>query len=476
MTELMMWATEQFGAVNLGDARRTARLVRIGASAARTPAGTVTGVFDSDAERQGAYDFLESPHVKAEALERGAGEAVASKCASEARIFVPVDGSSLAFTDRKGERGLGAVGTYTAGALGLKVITALALNDEGVPLGPLRQVFWKRPAQKPTNRRAARNRPIDKKETRHWLDAISTSKQRMATASAETRLTFVVDREGDNGAILLTLAGTGEEFIVRGNWDRVVMAADDAKEEKRHVRDLLKYAKFLGSYELEVTAQPGRTARTATMMLSAVDVQIPLKDSETGKTVLVRVSAVNAREMSACPPGEEPLDWLLLTNRKVRTAAEARAVVLGYTFRWRIEEFHKSWKTGHCNVEQSQLRSEEALRKWAIVLAAVASRVERLKLLTRTHPTLSAGAEFSEIELHALVILKRRNKKRNESIPDGVPSIAQATLWLAELGGYTGKSSGGPPGTITISRGLAKLRAAADLLAALLAENADGMR
>ena len=64
---------------------------------------------------------------------------------------------------------------------------------------------------------------------------------------------------------------------------------------------------------------------------------------------------------------------------------------------------------------------------------------------------------------------KRRSKKKTETVPDSVPTIAQATLWLAELGGYTGKSSGGPPGTITISRGLAKLRSAADAIAAFLA-------
>lgn len=63
----------------------------------------------------------------------------------------------------------------------------------------------------------------------------------------------------------------------------------------------------------------------------------------------------------------------------------------------------------------------------------------------------------------------RLTQKKTETIPDSVPTIAQATLWLAELGGYTGKSSGGPPGTITISRGLAKLRSAADAIAAFLA-------
>src|SRR5487761_2076927 len=137
-----MWAQEQFGGTDLGDARRTARLVRIATSAARSPAGTVSAVFDDDAERQGAYDFLESPHVEAAALERGVGQAAAHRCGAEKRIFVAIDGSSLTFVDRTGERGLGAVGTYEAGAHGLKVITALAMSDGGVPIGVLRQVTW----------------------------------------------------------------------------------------------------------------------------------------------------------------------------------------------------------------------------------------------------------------------------------------------------------------------------------------------
>ena len=65
MTEadVMEWASEEFGQSDLGDARRTARLVRIGAAAARSPASTVSAVFTDDAELQGACDWLESPHV-----------------------------------------------------------------------------------------------------------------------------------------------------------------------------------------------------------------------------------------------------------------------------------------------------------------------------------------------------------------------------------------------------------------------------
>lgn len=462
------WAEEHFGGVDLGDVRRTARLVRVAASAAAFPAGTVTKVFAEDAERQGAYDFLESPHVKADALEQGVGRTVAARCASEERMLVAVDGSSLSFVDREGTRGLGAIGSYAAGGLGLKVISALALNSGGVPIGLLRQVFWRRPVQRPTNRRPSGERPIDKKETKHWLDAVVTSTERIRSVSGAPKLTFLIDREGDSAAMLSTLVGTGHGFIVRGNWDRVV-ASDDGRPWK--LRDLTAYQEVLGSYEIELPAEPGRAARTATISLRVANIVVPLKDPVTGRKLGIRLSAVNAREMIDCPPGEELLDWLLLTNAKVTTFEEARGVVSSYKLRWRIEEFHRAWKSGHCNVEQSQLRSQEALRKWALVLAAVACRVERLKLLARDNPNLPADAEFSEIELHALVLLKRRTKKKTETIPDTVPSIEQATLWLAELGGYTGKSSGGPPGATTISRGLFKVRAAADAIAAFLAKD-----
>lgn len=74
-------------------------------------------------------------------------------------------------------------------------------------------------------------------------------------------------------------------------------------------------------------------------------------------------------------------------------------------------------------------------------------------------------------KLHAQVFLKRRAKKTTETIPDTVPSIEQATLWLAELSGYTRKSSGSPPSSNTISGGLFKLRAAADAIGTVLAKD-----
>ncbi|MDP3275549.1 MAG: hypothetical protein Q8Q09_10170 [Deltaproteobacteria bacterium] len=50
--------------------------------------------------------------------------------------------------------------------------------------------------------------------------------------------------------------------------------------------------------------------------------------------------------------------------------------------------------------------------------------------------------------------MKRKYVKRTETIPDDIPSMADAVRWLAELGGHAGRPSSGRPGAVTIRRGL----------------------
>jgi len=40
------------------------------------------------------------------------------------------------------------------------------------------------------------------------------------------------------------------------------------------------------------------------------------------------------------------------------------------------------------------------------------------------------------------------------TIPDDIPTMANAVRWLAELGGHAGRPSSGRPGAVTIRRGL----------------------
>jgi hypothetical protein len=107
------------------------------------------------------------------------------------------------------------------------------------------------------------------------------------------------------------------------------------------------------------------------------------------------------------------------------------------------------------------------------MLASVALRIEKLKHLARTQPDAPASVGFTDLEITALRSAKiRLFKKRTEVIPGTIPTIATAVLWVAQWGGYTGKSAGGPPGSTTIGRGLQRLIPFAEGYAAALKEAA----
>jgi Transposase DNA-binding/Transposase Tn5 dimerisation domain len=457
ISEVEAWAEEQFGGAALGDARRTARLVRMAASAAQSPSGKLSEVFTSDRELDAAYDFVERDQTRVERLEEAVGQATARKCVGPDRVFIAVDGSSANVVDGTGQKGLGRIGTDAAAAHGLKVINALAADAQGATTGLIAQTWWARPkapwrSKKQKKRERSRKKP-DQKETRYWLQTIERSAQRLEEVGVLGW--FQLDREADAWPMLLALSQTGHWFTVRSAWDR---ALEGIGRDKQYLRAHMAASLAIGSYDLDVPGNGGRKARRACMVLHAAQVTLRLRDKRTDRRHPLRVRVVWVHEQGTTPQGEKPLDWMLLTNAPIDSVEAARHVVLGYSTRWRVEEFHKTWKSGACNIEDTQLRSRNAIIRWATILAVVATRIERLKRLARTAPDRPACEELTPVEIEVLVALKREDKKRTESVPDGTPTLAQAVRWLADLGGYTGKSSGGPPGSITIGRGLERLR------------------
>src|SRR5262245_58159367 len=100
-----LWAEQEFSHARLGDTRRDRRLVAVAARAAEHPHGLLTEVFVAeDSERAAAYDFLENPAVHPEDIARAHHVATARRCQGEPFVFVPVDGSSLTFSDPDGEK------------------------------------------------------------------------------------------------------------------------------------------------------------------------------------------------------------------------------------------------------------------------------------------------------------------------------------------------------------------------------------
>lgn len=465
-TSSKAWAQEVFGGAVFDDRRWNRRLVMMGARAACSPGGKVAAVYTNDAQRQGAYGLLESEDVPIKVVADTMFAATARACAGEEVVFCAVDGSSLTLTDRQLSKGFGPIGTRGQGGRGLKVMNALVITTQGVPLGLSAQEWWQRRDVVPAGERKEDRdkRSASQKETQKWLDAIEHTKEVMAQHVPGTRLWFQLDREADAWPILQRLDTCEQWFTVRGNHDRWVQAQNG---KRMHLRDAIALEPVVTTYELPITAGYRRSARTAHIVVRTCRLPFELRDKQTGRRFIKEIGVVLAQEQGTTPAGERVIDWLLLTNRPLTSIAELRQVILGYAQRWRVEDFHRAWKSGACHVEENQLHSPDAVKKWATILAAVAVRVERLKLLSRREPERPATDEFSPLELRALVLLRFGKSGESKLANGAVPTLKDAVLWLAQIGGYTGKSSGGPPGSATLTRGFSELSVAVRTLEAV---------
>jgi len=435
--------------MKLGDARRVRRAASMLRGAAERPAGRLTEVFSVNAELQAAYDFIET-NIAPRALMTGFAEASLRLVGSAPYFYAVVDGTSLSLTDSSKTKDFGAVGNRVCKARGLQVLDTLAVAADGTPLGVLDLEFWGR-GPKVTGSRHARRRKGET-ETARWVEVVTRTGDLTRRHLPSCVPWFLIDREGDCAEILRAAAEHGR-FTIRARHERPVVLVDGRR------RPLLRYMRkrrIAGSYCVDVPAGPNRSARRAVLDVRFADVvlDLPVQGPERRTTMNVRV--VWARERRA-PRGGERLDWMLLTDAELSTFEQAMAIIDGYCHRWRVEDFHRAWKRGHCNVEDTQLHTRDRVVRWATMLATVAARIERLKHLARSQPDAPASIALTPMEIEALRAAKTKIKKRTEIIPEGMPTIVQAVRWIAELGGYTGKSSGGPPGSTTIGRGLERL-------------------
>jgi hypothetical protein len=412
--------------------------------AAESPGGRISEVFENAAERQAAYDFVRGS-APSSALLASFRSATLSR-ATTGWLYVVVDGTSLTLADPSATRDFGSIGKRALPTRGLKCVTSIAVEPSGAPLGLLDLEFWSRRPHN-THSRFVR-RAAQHTEMAHWQTVIERVAH--AAADASVRPWLVIDREGDCAQLLRAAADAGAHFTIRAAQDRRLA------DEPRRLHAHLRRQPIIGKHFVDVPRSRARAARTASLDVRAARVTLDLPEHETNGRTPLTVQVVWAREHHA-PRAGGRLDWMLLTDRPILDYVDAVAVIESYCQRWRIEDFHRAWKRGHCRVEDTQLHRREHVVRWAAMLAAVANRAERLKHLARSQPDAPATIELTETEQIALVTLARtRLRKKTEQVPDAL-TIGAAVDWIARNGGYTGKSSGGPPGSRTIARGLERL-------------------
>ena len=160
--------------------------------------------------------------------------------------------------------------------------------------------------------------------------------------------------------------------------------------------------------------------------------------------------------------GVEPLAWLLLTSEPVTCREDALRVLWIYRQRWRIEEFHKAWKSG-TGVEALRPRTAANLERGVVILAFVATRLLQLReavLATEARPDVTplalgerpCDAFLSQTEWRVLYLAI--HKTRPPVVP---PNVAWACRALAKLGGWIDTQRTGRPGWQVLWDGLQRL-------------------
>lgn len=433
----------EFGAAELGDARRRARLVELARELAERPEVSLPQALGNGAALKAAYRFFDNADIAHEKILASHVASSLERLQGHAVVLAVQDTTFIDYSGHEQTEGLGPL--HDKGGWGMLCHGTLAFTPARLPLGVLGLRLWAREPKQAQRRTTRRKRPIEDKESYKWIDSV----QAIAALKAQvphTRVVSVADRESDVYEFFTAARALGVDVLTRAAWDRNVQGP----EEK--VFPTLAAAPVVAHKLLALPASGKRRARTAKLEIRAcaLTLECPLNGSGRGLDPLA-LWGVWAYEPNP-PAGVEPLDWKLLTSVPVTAANEALERLEWYAVRWGIEQWHRVLKGG-CSIEKRQLESFERLRRLLTVYAVIAWRILYATMLARLVPNMACTAILNDDEWQALYC----RIHHCPTPPATAPPLRQAIRWIAQLGGFMARASDGEPGTQTLWQGFQEL-------------------
>jgi len=458
-----------FGHAQLGDKRRTRRLIAIANELVHHPGGTLPHKLRNPADLTALYRLCQRKEVTHEALMRSATQHVMQQIDQhDADVLILHDGSELDYTSHQSLKNLGQLGTGSN--RGFIAHHSLAVDPtRREVIGLVSQILHVRekvsPGETPSQKRRRSSR-----ESRLWKTATSTLPN-------DPKLVDVCDSAADTFEFLDHEIHSGRRFVIRSGYQRRVRPGHDPEKNSETwlLQDWVKQVEPLGSYMLPIEAKPGcprkkrgrngklkhppRKARTARLLVSATAVRIMVPDSPRGEHGSEPLPVWIVRVWEPDPPaGEEPIEWRLITNVPVETLEDALQIIQWYTCRWIIEEYHKALKTG-CGVESLQFHSEDRLMPAIALVSVVAATLLRLRDAGRAPDAKQRPATevIGKSYVQALSLWRHRTICLDWSVHDFV-------MALGRLGGHQNRRRDGHPGWLTLWRGWTELVARVDAI------------
>ncbi len=379
------WARLNFGGCELGDKRRTKRLVQVAEEVANNPSASLPGQIERWGDLKAAYRLFDRDEVSFEAIADPHWKL--TQQAAKGRTLVIGDTTEIDFGRFRQIEGVGPTGNGSG--QGFLLHNALMVNaDSEEIIGVAGQTIHYRKKKTSNKRPNASQRLKAERESQVWGAVID----QIGEPSAGVEYVHVFDRGADNFEVYCHLLQQRGEWVVRASkMSRYVLT--EGSEEPVPLKNYLLQLDLLGSYALTIRSRDQQPAREAQLEVRVGLVKIPgprhvspwvreLQQPPIAMNVL-EVVEVNV------PPGVTPIRWVLFTSLPVKTFRDAWAIIGYYELRWLVEEYHKALKTG-CRTESRQLKAAGRLEALVALTSVVALRLLQLKSLA--HESRSPGA------------------------------------------------------------------------------------
>ncbi len=443
------WVVENFGVCELGDERRTKRLVKIASNMLAAPEQSLPAQNPEWSHTKAVYRFFANKNVTFERVAQLHWQQ--TRQTKPGRYLLICDTTDINHYWRKATTGLGMLGDGKGRGLQLHSCLMYDCNEKQIHGIGGALVCYRKLRSKNETKMQRLNRD---RESNVWGKLVD----QVGSAPDGSQWIHVWDRGGDNFEAICHIFLTGNDWVIRAAQTHRNVFTEDGR--KMPLRDATQEARLLGSYELNLRSRTGVAARTAKVEVSVVRVKFP-RPSQHSKWVKhcgiteLPMNVVIVQEVDA-PTGVKPIRWVLLTSLPVRTFKDAWQVIEYYENRWLIEEYHKVMKSA-CNLEEHALRDASRLEPLIALISIIGVRLLQLKLIGRNQPDAKAKSHVPSSWLRALKLARPK-------INLAGMSVYQFFREIAKLGGFLGRKHDGEPGWQTIWRGYQKLRSLLDAM------------
>ena len=431
------WAVSQFATADLGDRRRTKRLVRLATQMAGNTDGSIPQQTGSAAAMKAAYRLFGADDVSHRAVCEPHFAQTRRLAGERSLVFLIQDTCELNFTSHAHCVGLGPIGH--GDMRGLHQQNVLAVDPHARrPLGLLYQRHHRWTQRPPDHsRQDKRVVPLEERASHWWIEAIKS----VGRPPPQVRWVHVGDRAEDVFGVYQAAQAAGADWLIRAMADRLIESPTGPGRLFAYVRALPSRATRTITFHCPVQKQ----RRRAELQIAAGAVALlPSRFTQEYRGAAA-ISCQVLRVWEEHPPaGIAGLEWILLTTLPCETADDLEFASQGYALRWMVEEFHKCEKTG-CQVELRRLEHTDRLEPLIGLLSVMAVWLLQLKYVVEDSPDAAAAEHFDGTMVRVMAAHLKQDAAR----------LRVKDFWrgIGLLGGHMGRKSDGKLGWLRAWRG-----------------------